>query len=175
MTPLALFGFLEMSLADILDIVLLGLIIFFMFKWIKDTSAMSIFIAIVSLYVIRVLVGAFNMRLMVAIMDMVLDVGVLALIVIFQPEIRRFLIRLGNRYMSSTRGKRILNRILGRNIMVFLPMQHFVYRVQQPRSIKTLQVGMSLAIILAMIILLNIFSMAKSTAHTILKPVRGCL
>ena len=115
MTPLALLGFLEMSLADILDIVLLGLIIFFMFKWIKDTSAMSIFIAIVSLYIIRVLVGAFNMRLMVAIMDMILDVGVLALIVIFQPEIRRFLIKLGNRYMSSTRGKRILNRILGRN------------------------------------------------------------
>ena len=95
MTPLAFFGFLEMSLADILDIVLLGLIIFFMFKWIKGTSAMSIFIAIVSLYLIRVLVGAFNMRLMTAIMDMVLDVGVLALIVIFQPEIRRFLIRLG--------------------------------------------------------------------------------
>ena len=115
MTPLALFGFLEMSLADILDIVLLGLIIFFMFKWIKGTSAMSIFIAIVSLYLIRVLVGAFNMRLMTAILDMLLDVGVLALIVIFQPEIRRFLIRLGNRYMSSRRGKKILNRILGRN------------------------------------------------------------
>ncbi len=115
MTLLALFGFLEMSLADILDIVLLGLIIFFMFKWIRGTSAMSIFIAIISLYLIRVLVGAFNMRLMTAIMDMVLDVGVLALIVIFQPEIRRFLIRLGNRYMSSKGGRKFLNRILGKN------------------------------------------------------------
>lgn len=114
MTPLALLGFLEMSLADILDIVLLGLIIFFMFKWIKGTSAMSIFVAIVSLFIIRVLVGAFNMRLMTAIMDMVLDVGVLALIVIFQPEIRKFLMRLGNRYMNSRRGRKILNRILGR-------------------------------------------------------------
>ena len=103
-----------MSLADILDIVLLGLIIFFMFKWIKGTSAMSIFVAIVSLFIIRVLVGAFNMRLMTAIMDMVLDVGVLALIVIFQPEIRKFLMRLGNRYMSNKRGKEIINRILGR-------------------------------------------------------------
>lgn len=114
MTQLAIFGFLEMSLADILDIVLLGLIIFFMFKWIKDTSAMSIFIAIVSLYLIRVLVGAFNMRLMTAIMDMVLDVGVLALIVIFQPEIRRFLMRLGNRYMNSAGGRKFLNRIMGK-------------------------------------------------------------
>lgn len=111
---LALFGFLELSVPDILDIILLGLIIFFLFKWIRGTSAMSIFIAIVSLYMIRVVVGAFNMRLMVAIMDMILDVGVLALIVIFQPEIRKFLIRLGNRYMSSARGQKILRRILGK-------------------------------------------------------------
>lgn len=113
MTPLAFLGFLELSIADILDIVLLGLIIFFMFRWIKGSSAMSIFIAIVSLYLIRVLAGAFNMRLMTAILDMILDVGVLALIVIFQPEIRKFLIRLGNRYMSSARGQKFLGRILG--------------------------------------------------------------
>lgn len=115
MTLLAFLGFLELSIADILDIVLLGLIIFIMFRWIKGTSAMSIFIAIVSLYLIRVVVGAFNMRLMTAIMDMILDVGVLALIVIFQPEIRKFLIRLGNRYMSSAKGQKLLNRLLGRD------------------------------------------------------------
>ena len=112
--PLALFGFLEMSIADILDIILLGLMIFFAFKWLRGSSAMSIFVAIVSLYLIRVLVSAFNMRLMTAIMDMVLDVGVLAIIVIFQPEIRKFLTRLGNRYMNTQRGRAILDRILGR-------------------------------------------------------------
>ena len=82
---LALFGFLEMSFADVLDIILLGLMIFLTFKWLRGSSAMSIFVAIVSLYLIRVVVSAFNMRLMTALMDMVLDVGVLALIVIFQP------------------------------------------------------------------------------------------
>lgn len=107
-----------MSLADILDIILLGLIIFVMFKWIKGTSAMSIFVAIVSLFLIRVLVGAFNMRLMTAILDMVLDVGVLALIVIFQPEIRKFLMKLGNRYMNSKGGKRFINRLLGKKTTV---------------------------------------------------------
>ena len=114
MTPLSFLGFLDMSLADILDIILLGLIIFVMFKWIKGTSAMSIFVAIVSLFLITVVVGAFKMKLMTAIMDMVLDVGVLALIVIFQPEIRKFLMRLGNRYMNSKGGRRFLNKIFGR-------------------------------------------------------------
>ena len=112
---LALLGFLQLSIADILDILLLGLIIFFLFRWIRGSSAMSIFVAIVSLYVIRVMVSAFNMRLMTAIMDMVLDVGVLALIVIFQPEIRKFLIRLGNRYMNSNQGRAIINKILGKS------------------------------------------------------------
>ena len=112
---LALFGFLQLSIADILDILLLGLIIFFLFRWIRGSSAMSIFVAIVSLYMIRVLVSAFNMRLMTAIMDMVLDVGMLALIVIFQPEIRKFLIKLGNRYMNSNQGRAIINRIMGKN------------------------------------------------------------
>lgn len=113
---LALFGFLQMSLADVLDILLLAMIIFVAFRWIRGSSAMSIFIAIISLLIIRLIVSAFNMRLMSAIMDMVLDVGVIALIVIFQPEIRKFLIRLGNRYMNSTQGKAIFNKLFGKGV-----------------------------------------------------------
>ena len=111
---LATFDFLQMKIVDILDIILLGVIIFLAFRWLRGSSAMSIFVAIVSLYIIRVLVGAFDMRLMTAIMDMILDVGVLALIVIFQPEIRKFLIRLGNRYMNNAKGREIIDKILGK-------------------------------------------------------------
>ena len=111
---LAAFDFLQMKVADILDILLLGIIIFLLFKWLRGTSAMSIFVAIVSLYMIRVIVGAFDMRLMSAIMDMILDVGVLAIIVIFQPEIRKFLIRLGNRYMNNAKGRAIIDKLTGK-------------------------------------------------------------
>lgn len=111
MTFLALFGFLNMTIADILDILLVAVIIYLVFRWIRGTSAMSIFVAILSLYVIRVTVAALNMKLMTTMMKTVLDVGVLALIVIFQPEIRRALISLGNRYrnVSSPLLKKVLN------------------------------------------------------------------
>ena len=112
---LAIFGLLQLSLADILDILLLALLIYIVFRWIRGTSAMSIFVAIISLYVIRVIVSAFNMRLMTNIMETVLDVGVIAVIVIFQPEIRKFLMRLGSRYMNSRQGKAILDKILGKD------------------------------------------------------------
>ena len=112
---LGAFDFIHMSLTDVLDILLLGLIIFFAFRWLKGSSAVSIFVAIVSLYLIRVLVAALNMRLIKAIMDMVLDVGVIAIIIIFQPEIRKFLPRLGNRYMNNPKGRALVDKLLGRN------------------------------------------------------------
>ena len=112
---LAIFGFLEMSFTDILDILLLAILIFTLFKWIRGSSAMSIFVAIVSLYFIRILVGAFGMKFMATLLDTVLDVGVLAIIVIFQPEIRKFLIQLGNRYMSNAKESSFLNRIFGKD------------------------------------------------------------
>ena len=46
---LAAFNFLQIKVADVLDILLLGIIIFLVFRWLKGTSAMSIFMAIVSL------------------------------------------------------------------------------------------------------------------------------
>ncbi len=109
---LAIFGFLQLSLADILDILLLALLIFIIFRWIRGTSAMSIFVAIISLYVIRVIVSAFNMRLMTNIMETVLDVGLIAVIVIFQPEIRKFLMQLGTRYMNTAQGNKLISRFL---------------------------------------------------------------
>lgn len=114
---LALFGFMHMSLADVLDIILVALIILIAFRWIKGSAAMSIFVAIVSLYIIRVVVAALNMKMTNALMETVLDVGMIALIVIFQPEIRRFLIQLGNRYLNQA-GKRnkFIDRIFGKKV-----------------------------------------------------------
>lgn len=111
---LALFGFLRLSLIDILDILLVALIIFLMFRWIRGSSAWNIFVAIISLYLLRFIVSTLGMKLTSTIMDLVLDVGVLALIVIFQPEIRRFLMRLGNRYMMNAKGKSIINKLIHR-------------------------------------------------------------
>ena len=112
---LAILGFLEMSFTDILDILLLAILIFILFKWIRGSSAMSIFVAIVSLYFVRILVSAFGMKFMTTLLDTILDVGVVAIIVIFQPEIRKFLIQLGNRYMANAKGSNILKKIFGRD------------------------------------------------------------
>lgn len=108
---LALFGFLRLSLIDIFDILLVALMIFLLFRWIRGSSAWNIFVVILSFYFIRLVVAVAGMRLTSTILDTILNVGVLALIVIFQPEIRRLLTRLGNRYKLNKKSKNLIDRI----------------------------------------------------------------
>ena len=114
MMPLALLGFLNITLTDILDILMVAAIIFLLFRWLRGSSAMNIFVAVIILYLVKVIVSALNMTLMSGIMSTVLDVGVIALIVIFQPEIRYFLIKLGSRYGLGGSGWKLFDRLFGR-------------------------------------------------------------
>jgi DNA integrity scanning protein DisA with diadenylate cyclase activity len=102
--------FLRLDIVDILDIILVGLLIYQFYKIIRGTAAVSIFIGILLFYFIWLVVKAFHMELLTSILDKVISVGVLALIVVFQQEIRRFLLRLGTRYTKSGRGRIFFNR-----------------------------------------------------------------
>ena len=106
---LEIFGFFSLSAMDILDILMVAAILFVLFRWIRGSSAMNIFIAIVILLIVRVIVGSLNMKLMTSLMDTLFDVGLLALIIIFQPEIRHFLMRLGG---SSSWWRKVIGRLV---------------------------------------------------------------
>ena len=106
---LEIFGFLSLSAIDILDTLMVAVILYILFRWIRGSSAMNIFLAIVLLLIVRVIVGSLNMKLMTSLMDTLFDVGLLALIIIFQPEIRHFLIRLGG---SSSWWRKMIGRLV---------------------------------------------------------------
>lgn len=107
-------GFLHVTLIDLLDILMVAGIIYMLFKWLKDSAAINIFIAIVTLLILRVVVDAINMRMMSALLGTVIDVGAVAIIVIFQPEIRHFLSNLGRKTLASNDNSWI-NKLLGRS------------------------------------------------------------
>ena len=94
-------GFLHFNFADVLDILMVAAIIYILFRWLKGSAAMNIFLAIVALLLLRVLVGLLNMKMTSTILSTLIDVGAIALVVIFQPEIRRFLNTIGRRAMGS--------------------------------------------------------------------------
>ena len=105
--------FLDISFIDILDILIVTILIFQAFRWLRGTSAMNIFTAIFSLYAVRVVAAAFNMKLISSLLGAIIDVGIIALIVIFQPEIRRFLIKLGKQYRFSENPNNLISKIFG--------------------------------------------------------------
>lgn len=108
-------GFLHFNFADVLDILMVAAIIYILFRWLKGSAAMNIFLAIVALLLLRVLVGLLNMKMTSTILSTLIDVGAIALVVIFQPEIRRFLNNIGRRAMSSKAARPLLDRIIGKH------------------------------------------------------------
>jgi diadenylate cyclase len=92
----------RLTIPDIIDIVLVAIILYQLYKLIKGTAAYSIFIAIFIIYIFWLILKAFKMELMGALLGQVIGVGVIALIIVFQQEIRRFLIVIGNRYIERS-------------------------------------------------------------------------
>jgi len=84
------FGFL-----DFLDIVLVALLIYQIYQLVKGTAAISIFFGILSIYVLYLIVDALQMRMLSQILGQFIGVGMIALIIVFQQEIRRFLLFIG--------------------------------------------------------------------------------
>jgi diadenylate cyclase len=80
---------------SILDIVLLAIIIYQLYNLIRGTIAANIFIGLALIYVLYFIVPESKMPLLAGILKKVADVGIIAVIVLFQQEIRRFLLLVG--------------------------------------------------------------------------------
>lgn len=91
-------AFITIRFLDILDIFLVALLLYQLYRLIKGTVAFNIVIGLFSLYLLWLLVRALNMQLLGSIMGQFIGVGVLALIVVFHPEIRKFLVFIGTNY-----------------------------------------------------------------------------
>jgi diadenylate cyclase len=83
------------SWIDALDILLVAMLLYQLYKLIRGTVAINISLGIVAVYLLWLLVKALNMQLLETILGQFIGVGFIALIIVFQQEIRRFLLLLG--------------------------------------------------------------------------------
>jgi diadenylate cyclase len=98
-------AFITIRFFDFVDILLVALLLYQLYRLLKGTVAFNIIIGLFSLYLLWLIVRLLNMELIGTIMGQFIGVGVLALIIVFHPEIRKFLVFVGTHYN--------LNRILG--------------------------------------------------------------
>lgn len=94
-------GFLPITFWDVLDILLVGYLIYTIYKTLRGSVALNIFIGIATLLLVYWLLRLLQMEMVSAILNQLASLGVIGIIVIFQPEIRRFLIHLGNTALQS--------------------------------------------------------------------------
>ena len=88
-------GFLEVSWVDVIDIALVSVLLYQIYKLIRGSIAVNIFLGILALYLVYLIVRAAQMELLALILGQFMGVGVLAMIILFQPEIRKFLLVIG--------------------------------------------------------------------------------
>ncbi len=98
------FNFLDFNFLDILDIVLVAVLLYYIYKLIRGTVAINIFIGIAIVYLIWKLTLALQMELLSDILGKFLGGGFIALIIVFQQEIRKFLLMVGSTNFASKKG-----------------------------------------------------------------------
>ncbi|MBQ0016077.1 MAG: diadenylate cyclase, partial [Bacteroidales bacterium] len=100
----------NIRIVDIIDILLVAFFVYELYRLAKGTNAMRIFWTIVCIYLLWRVVDACDMRLSSEILGSIINVGLLAIVVVFQPEIRKFLMMLSAKASPGAR-QRLLKHI----------------------------------------------------------------
>ena len=95
-----LLSLIHITVIDVIDILIVAFLLYKLYQLIKGTAAMKIFFGIAIIYFVWLLVKALKMELLESIMGQVIGVGVIVLIIVFQQEVRQFLLMLGDRYLK---------------------------------------------------------------------------
>ena len=90
-------GFVPFTFIDFIDIILVAAIMYWIYRMTKGTNAPYILSGIIAIYLLWVVVRTLNMELLSTILGQLISVGAIALIIVFQPELRRFLQVIGMR------------------------------------------------------------------------------
>lgn len=97
-------GFLDFGLIDAIDIIMVSLLLYNLYKLLRGSVAIRIFLGLLFIYLLYLVVRAAEMKLLTAILGQFIGVGMLAAVILFQQEIRKFLLMIG-RTTSFDNGK----------------------------------------------------------------------
>ena len=132
-------GFFEFRFWDLVDILLVAILFFQLYKVLRGSLAFNIFIGILIAYLVSNIVQGLEMKMLSGILSQFVNAGIILLVVIFQPEIRRFLFYLGR---GSGIGKgRFFERLFQRGIQtqseLDLVKDEIVRAVNNMAAVKT--------------------------------------
>jgi diadenylate cyclase len=108
-------GFLEIKWTNILDIVLVAFLMYYIYKLVRGSVASRVFLGYLLIYLFYLIVKAIGLELLTRILEYFMGVGAIALIVLFQQEIRRFLLLVGK--STSLTNNQFFASLLGTDVI----------------------------------------------------------
>ena len=106
-------GFIQIGWIDGIDILAVAVLMYYLYKMAKGTNVPNIIVGIIILYLIWQLTSTIGLEMFSSILGKVLGVGLIAIVVIFQPEIRQFLQTIGLKQRNSKYGAALWRRLFG--------------------------------------------------------------
>jgi len=101
-------NFISFGLTDAIDILLVAVILYIVYNLVKGTSAITIFAGLAFIYLAYIIITAFDLKLLSSILGKFVNVGVILIMIIFQQEIRKFLLYIGsNDFLRNIKWKNI--------------------------------------------------------------------
>lgn len=137
MIPLVITGFITVRWLDVIDVLLVAVLLYQLYRMIKGTGTINIFIGIIAIYLVWLLVKAFEMELLSEILGQFISVGMIALIIVFQQEIRQFLLVLGSPNFLKKGSKSFLNLKWQMNQLEGLDIEPIVSACESMAESKT--------------------------------------
>ncbi|MDI1356521.1 MAG: diadenylate cyclase CdaA [bacterium] len=103
-----LIHFISFRITDAIDILLVAIILYLAYNLVKGTSAINIFIGLALIYFVYIVIKAFDLQLLSSIIGKFVNVGVIAIMIVFQQEIRKFLLYIGsNEFLRNKNWKAV--------------------------------------------------------------------
>ncbi len=96
-------NFLDFKITDILDIILVAILLYYIYKLVRGSVAINIFIGIVIVWGFWKLTELLGMEMISSMVGAFMQVGLIALIIVFQQEIRKFLLMIGSTNFANKR------------------------------------------------------------------------
>lgn len=97
-----LLQFPKVKVGDVIEVLIIAVIIYQVIRWIKDTRAWMLFKGIIVLFAVALLASILQLSTILWIFSNTINVGIIALIIVFQPELRRALEQLGRKNLISS-------------------------------------------------------------------------
>lgn len=132
-----MFDFLNFSYLDILDIVLVATLLYYVYKLLKGSVAINIFIGIGLVVIIWKITQALQMEMLSGLLGTLVSLGAIAILIVFQPEVRKFLLMLGSTNFTNRRNFLKQISFLKSEIYITMDVETIVKACAAMSAVKT--------------------------------------